>query len=557
MKHDYVYMSEDDSRGYIDELVAAPVLAFDVETTGVDIGISYPLGFSLAYKPKGAYYTDARNEFFKAVLASETRLKIAHNAKFDRSMVKKLGLRMDNLCCTMIAAHLLELESLSLQTVAGLYARESVPVFRELSKPVQELSLTEAAQYSCPHSAVLFPVWKALEARLRKYDLLDVFWGIEMPLVPVLSDMELNGVMVDPGRLVELGGYFDEKLEILTQGLDHWAEGVTINHNSPDQVAYLLFDKLGLPPTRFKTAKERPSVNAKLLEGIKDSHSYIPLYFVYKKYKKLKSTYVDGLLKEIMNGRVHGSFNQTRTRTSRLSSSDPNLQNIPERAEEGRKIRTAFVAPEGKVLLKVDYDLLELKAMAHCSQDPSLLSAFREGRDVHEETAIRAYGDKSRRREAKTLDYRIIYGGGSPEDKAMFFTAYPQVEKWTTDTAKKAMDAGYVRTLGGRIRCIEELWSDSPRVRAHGIREAISTIIQGTSAEVVKVGMRRLWEKVRDSEVKMVLQVHDEVVLEVPIPLVQDVVGVIRETMPYNEFSVPLTVSISVGKNWGTMEKVK
>lgn len=556
----HVYFSEDGSKGDLDELMAARVLAFDVEATGVHMARSQPLGFSLAYKPTGAYYTMIDNDLFKQVLADDKRLKLAHNAKYDRSMMKKVGVRVDNLCDPMIGAHLLGLESLSLQIVAGYYGWVNVTTFRELGKPIHKLSLAEVGEYSCPHSTALFPTWEAIRKRLAALRLLDVFWNVEMPLVPVLSDMELNGVQVDRDRLKELGYYFDEKLTVITQGLDHLSGVKGMNHNSPDQVADLLFTKLGLPHTKFKTRKGRPSVNAKLLEEIKSKHPYIPLYFLYKQYQKLKSTYVTGLADEIVDGRIYGSFNQTVTRTSRLSSSDPNLQNIPQRTSEGRKIRTAFVAPEGYVLLKPDYEQIELRMMAHYSQDPALLDAFRAGRDIHEETAIRVFGDKKDRPRGKTLDFQMIYGGGGISERGMFFQAYPQVLKWTQAAISNAKEAQYVRTMMGRIRTFEgfsDRYINNTKMVAHAGREAISTIVQGSSAEVVKIGMRRLWEKIRDTDIKMVLQVHDEVVLEVPKNRVREVAEVVKDTMTYNECSVPLPVTVSVGKNWGMMKELK
>ncbi len=554
---EFVYASNDGTDGVLQDLASAPVLAFDTEGTGVSIGTSMPLGFSLAYKDTGAYYIDIRNEFFRYLLADEKKLKLAYNAKFDRSMMKKVGVRIDNLCDPLIAAHLLEWESLSLESQAAIHCGVQVPVYRELGKTIHELSLQEVAEYSCPHSATLFPLWKVLEDKMRKLRLLDVFWNLEMPLVPVLSDMELDGVRIDLKRFKELEVYFDGKMDKMTDDLNRLSGVPNMNHNSPDQVADLLFTKFKLPPTRTTKMGNRPSVGAEFLEKMKKSHAYIPIYLDYKELKKLKSTYITSLVSKAVDGRLHGSFNQTRTRTGRLSSSDPNLQNIPHRKEEGKKIRTGFVAREGCVLMKADFDLMELKGLAHFSQDPVMLSAFLEGRDIHTETAIKVFGDKKHRGKAKTLDFQIVYGGGEYRLRKMFFEAYIRAGMWIREAQAEAMESLYVRTLYGRIRTLDGFESSYPKDREHAAREAISTIIQGSMAEIVKVGMRRLWEKIRDTSVRLLLQVHDEVVLEVPKDLVRDVAKVVREALTYKELSLPFTVTISVGPNWGQMEKLR
>ena len=553
---DFVYASNDGTTGDLSDLASAPLLAFDTEGTGVSIGTSMPLGFSLAYRDTGAYYVDIRNEFFKYLLADEKRPKLAYNAKFDRSMMKKVGVRIDNLCDPMIAAHLLEWESLSLESQAAIYCGVQVPTFKELGKPIHTLSLGEAAQYSCPHSAILFPLWQTLEGKMKKLRLLDVFWNLEMPLVPVLSDMELDGVRIDLDRFKELELYFDGKLDGMTDDLNRLSGVPNMNHNSPDQVADLLFKKLKLPPTRTTGTGKRPGVGADLLEKMKKSHPYIPIYLDYKELRKLKSTYITSLVEKAVDGRLHGSFNQTRTRTGRLSSSDPNLQNIPQRKEEGKKIRTGFVAREGYVLMKADFDLMELKGLAHFSGDPVMLSAFLEGRDIHTETAIKVFGDKKHRGKAKTLDFQIVYGGGEYRLRKMFFEAYVRAGQWIKEAQREASESLYVRTLYGRIRTLSGFESTYPKDREHAAREAVSTIIQGSMAEIVKVGMRKLWEKIRDTSVRMLLQVHDEIVLEVPKDLVMDVAKVVRDALTYKELSLPFTITISVGPNWGQMEKL-
>lgn len=555
---DYAAHTTDGIMATLEQFVSAPVLAFDVEGSGFHIGTDVPYGFSIACGPNSSYYASIHDAFFLSLLADESKLKIAHNAKYDRSMLKKIGITIDNLCDPMIAAHLLEAPMLSLQFLSGWYMNKDIVAFNELTKPLECMTMQECADFSGPHAEATGALWQVLEKGLKRLGLLKVFWDIEMPLVPILSDMELNGVAVDADVLDVLGEEFDGKIATLTKGLDYWSGRPGMNHNSPDQVADLLYNKLGLPIGRATKTGDRPSVDKRYLETIKNKHSYIPMYLFYKELKTLKNSYVDSLKRQIVNGRIHGSFNQTRTSTGRLSSSDPNLQKIPTRTTIGKRIRTAFVAPPGYKLVKPDYKLIELVMMAHQSQDPALLAAFRAGKDIHEETAVRAYKDAKRRPEGKTLNFKLIYLGGTKKEQDMLFELYPGVREWTNKMALILRENMYASTLGGRIRTIDELEEGhSARVIAHGVREGISTMIQGSSAEEVKKGMARAHKQTKNSDAKEVLQVHDEVVYQVPDGQVNDLMEVIRETYPTDELSVPLGIDVEVGDNWGEMRKIK
>jgi len=473
-------------------------------------------------------------------------------------MLKKAGVVADNWCDPMIAAHLLEDVSLSLQILVGMYLHEDIVAFGQLKKPLECMAIQELADYSCPHSEAVLALWYNLYNRLKRLKLLNVFFNIEMPLVPVLSDMELNGVAVNVDTLDLLGEEFDDKIATLSKGLDHWSGRPGMNHNSPMQVADLLYEKLELPVGRATKTGDRPSVDKRYLATIKNKHSYIPMYLFFKELKTLKNSYVDSLERQIVDGRIYGSFNQTRTRTGRLSSSEPNLQKIPARTAIGKRIRTAFVAPPEHKLLKVDYKLIELVMMAHQSQDPALLAAFRAGRDPHEETAIRAFRDAKRRPEGKTLNFKLIYGGGTAAEQRLLFEIYPVVREWTNRMALVLRENLYARTLGGRIRTIDELGMyNSAKVIAHGVREGISTMIQGSSAEEVKKGMVRAYKQLKGSDAKPVLQVHDEIVYEVPEKIINDVLDVVWKAYPTNELSVPLKVDVEIGDNWGEMVKIK
>ena len=550
--------SVDGSLVSLETLASSPFLALDVEASGLSAGIDIPYGYSITSVPTSSYYASMDDAFFPNLIADDSKMKIAHNAKYDRTMLKKRGIIADNWCDPMIAAHLLEAPMLSLQFLLGWYLNENVVSFEELKKPLLSMTLQECADFSGPHSEGVLKLWRVFGHLLEKYQLFSVFRDIEMPLVPILSDMEYNGVAVDAATLRELGEEFDKQIDVLTKGLDYWSGTTGMNHNSPMQVSELLYDKLEMPIGRTTSTGDRPSVDKRYLEIIKGRHSYIPMYLFYKELKTLKHSYVESLGRQIVNGRIYGSFNQTRTATGRLSSSGPNLQKIPWRTAIGKRIRTAFIAPPGFKLLKVDYDQIELRMMAHWSQDPAMLEAFRAGRDIHAETAIRAYGGEEFRPKGKTLNFKLIYLGGTAAERKLLFSVYPRVKEWTDEAGLMLRENMYARTLGGRIRRIDELDPYMPaRVIAHGVREGISTMVQGSSAEEVKKGMARAYKQLKGSDVKSALQVHDEVVYEVPDRYVDDLADVIWETYPTNELSVPLTVDIEIGDSWGEMTKLK
>jgi DNA polymerase-1 len=553
----------------LNKLFDTDVLSFDIEGTGVHARSDVPIGFSIAGSADKAFYVPIQDSYYRQLLANDNTMYIAHNAKYDRLMAKKAGVTVNNLCDPMIAAHLCEEPELSLSALilskTGRYVKE----FTELQNNLMAMSYDDVLAYTGPHARAAWILWygyedkdykwRGYEYELRSKLLWDVFWNVEMPLVPVLSDMELNGAAVERGYLSELGKYFDERIELLEDALDYWAEkyaGKKINFNSADQVADLFFSKLKIKPSWKRTDSGRPSVEGKYLETIKDSHPILPWYLQYKQLQKLKGTYVNGLLRDTVDGRVYGSFNQAVTRTGRLSSSGPALQNIPQRTELGRRIRQAFVAPEGTTLVKSDADQVELKVMAVQSRDKAMLDAFRQKKDIHMETAIRIYHDEKRRADGKTRNFQMIYGGGNQRNREEFFQAYPGVLKWTNSVTPVARELGYVRTMFGRVRTIPELKSDNEKMAMHGDREGMSTRIQGTTAELVKIGMRRVWEDIQNTDIKMTLQVHDEVVYQVPDELVDDFAHHVGKRMQYDELDIPITYSVSIGKNWAHMEEV-
>lgn len=538
----------------LEELVHSSQLAFDVEATGLHRKQDTPLGVSAAYNVHQGYYFPASELRLISQLAPT--FKVAHNAKYDILMLKKLGVELDKVYDTMIAAHLLEKFSLALEDLATGFLGMSIDTYTSIGKTFSGMSLDDMARFSGAHSIITLLLWQKFEPELTKLGLHKLYTTVEQPLIPVLADMELNGVQIDPHTLIAIGEEFERKLEALEEALSSYA-GKALNFNSTDQVSWFLFTHLGLPVGKLTDKSKKPSTDAEVLSGLVGSHPAVSLLLKYRQYQKLLSTYVFTVLDSSVGNRIYGSFSQTGTRTGRLSSNSPNLQNIPKRSLEGRRIRLAFTAPSGSILVKVDYDQLELKMMAHYSQDAGLLNAFNTGKDIHEETAIRGFGDKTRRFEGKTLNYQVIYGGASKQDRQRFFEAYPGVLIWTTKAIRQIQEAGYARTLNGRIRSFPEYWSHELRSSPeHTNREAISTIIQGSSAEVVKICMRRIWEKIKNTAIKMVLAVHDEGVFEVPVALLGEFIPIVKQEMTYNELSIPLTVSVSVGKSWGSMKAV-
>ena len=560
---DFGYVSLEGSKPDLQALVNAHALGFDTETTGVKADRDYPLGFSVACSPYDAYYTNMYNGFMTGLIADDNITKISHNAKFDRSMFKKCGIEINNMCCTMVAAQLLEEPRLSLKDLlkAKIKGQDlKIKFFEDFNKPIKEATLQEMAMHFGPHSSAALMLWNVLQYELRRDNLWNVFWNIEMPVIPVLSDMELNGTMIDVPYLDELGKYLDSWIYAYGEYLAHLSGHTNINWNSPDQTAHYMYGEMGLPkPMEKKKASAKkskhPSVDKKYLIGFQDTYPVIKYYLRYKNLVHLKGTYVTGIGKRLVNGRIHTNFNQTRTRTGRLSSSDPNLQNIPMRSELGRKVRLAFIAPQGKSIVKADMDQMELKKMACLSNCKPLLDAFRNHEDVHGTTAMHAYGDIARRPDGKTLNFKLIYGGGTPEQQAILFQIYPDVKQWSDSMLEQFQLLGFAQTHYGRRQHLPHINSSNRMEVAHAHRQGISTMDQGSCSEYLKISMRKIWNKIKNTDIKMLLQVHDELVFECPDELVEDFSHELARDMQYNELQIPLTATVSVGKSWGDTKK--
>ncbi|MDD5127064.1 MAG: DNA polymerase I, partial [Dehalococcoidales bacterium] len=416
-----------------------------------------------------------------------------------------------------------------------------------------------------------------LEAELRRQQgLWQLFADVEMPLVPVLVQMQRNGVSLDTERLRQMSRRLGEQLMKLE--LDIYNNvGHQFNINSPRQLGVILFDELHLGGER--RGKNKYSTDAAVLEELRAVHPVINQILEYRQLSKIKSTYVDAL-PDLINpktGRVHTSFNQTRTTTGRLSSSDPNLQNIPVRGELGKEVRYVFIAPAGSYLLGGDYSQIDLRALAHLSQDGNLVAAFRRGADIHAATAAQLFNvaadqvTPDMRRLAKTVNFGVIYGMSdygleqatemSREEAgkfiAAYFEKYPGVKKYLEETKEKARKNGYVETMLGRRRYIPEINSPNRQVREAAERMAINMPVQGTSADIIKVAMVNLHDEMTAHRLqsRMLLQVHDELIFEVPEAEIATMRQLVPDIMANAlKLSVPVKVDIKQGKNWGQME---
>jgi len=422
---------------------------------------------------------------------------------------------------------------------------------------------------------ILWGLKESLEAELWQQGLWRLFTEVEMALVPVLVAMEVNGILLDTGLLREMSREMGKELLRLEKEI-YGSVGHQFNINSPQQLGKVLFEDLRLPQSR--RTKTGYSTEASVMEALRGVHPAVELILQYRQLSKLKSTYVDALpaLINRKTGRVHTTFNQTGTATGRLSSSDPNLQNIPIRSDLGNKIRRAIIAPPGARLLSADYSQIDLRVLAHLSQDPGLIAAFAQDEDIHATTASKLFGvpahevSSEMRRNAKTVNFGVIYGMSdygleqatnlSREEAAQFialyFEKYPKVKEYLEATKEQARKLGYVQTVLGRRRFLPEVRSANRMVREAAERMAINAPVQGSSADIIKIAMINLHREMEKRKLssKMLLQIHDELLFEVPEPEVTEMKSLVAELMPHAfELRVPVKIDIKLGKNWAEM----
>jgi DNA polymerase-1 len=437
------------------------------------------------------------------------------------------------------------------------------------------LEAGQVADYACTNVDILWSLRENLQSDLEQQGLWQLFSEVEMPLVPVLAAMEGSGVLLDTDLLRKISLELGREVLRLEKEI-YSSVGHEFNINSPQQLGKVLFEELRLPQGR-KT-KTGYSTEASIMETLRGVHPVIELVLEYRQLAKLKSTYVDALpgLINRKTGRVHTSFNQTGTATGRLSSSEPNLQNIPIRGQLGNKIRQAIVAPPGALLLSADYSQIDLRALAHLSQDPGLIDAFASDEDIHAMTASRIFGvpkdevTPEMRRNAKVVNFGVVYGMSdygleqatnlSREEAAQFialyFERYPRVKEYIEATKEQARKLGYVQTVMGRRRFIPEINSPNRQVREAAERMAINAPVQGTSADIIKVAMINLHREMerRGLKSKMLLQIHDELLFEVPEEETEHMKSLVSELMSNAiKLCVPLKIDIKLGKNWGEM----
>ena len=590
----------------IKKLNSAKRISLDTETTSTDPMRAALVGISLAVEEGSAFYIPVGHVGSSPQLALSTIIdaltpaltdpnipKIGHNLKYDCLVLRNHGLEVSPLAFdTMIAAWMLEPDSrrLGLKKMAEDELDVSMTEIEELigsgnkQLTMDLVAVSDVAPYAGADAEIPLRLEKLLHERLTKSGLLKVFTEVEIPLIPVLMDMEFAGIAVDKEFFkkfsVELSGRI---LEI--QKNVYKQVGYDFNLNSTQQLSKALFETLHLSPpdSSNKTKAGSYSTAADVLELMKDMHPVVNLLLEYREISKLVSTYLDALPRQVnpKTGRVHTSFNQTGSVTGRLASSDPNLQNIPTRTELGHKVREGFVAEPGKVLLSVDYSQIELRIAAHMANDESMLAAFRNGQDIHATTAAAIFNvpldqvTKDQRRHAKAINFGLIYGMGvfglmqgtgltrSEAENFIkeYFTDFPGVKNYLDNIRKVAAEQGYVETMLGRKRYFPELkQAANQQVRARAEREAINSPIQGSAADIMKLAMLKLPDALKKAGLKsqILLQVHDELVLECPEKELEETAKVTQEVMKgAYKLSIPLETDAAVGKNWGQLHDLK
>ncbi|MGB9753939.1 DNA polymerase I [Roseiflexus castenholzii] len=599
-----------DLEAVVAELATAPLVAFDTETRGMNPLRDDLVGLSLATVPGRAWYIPVGHTTGEAQLprdrviaalrsffADPARPKVAHNAKFDIEVLERAGMPVAGLSFdTMLAAGLLD-KRRNLKDLAfyELELAEPLDAIGDLigkgknQVTFAEVPIARATLYAAADADMTLRLQPALEAKLRAAGgLADMFYRLEMPLVPVLVRMEQAGILLDVPYMRALGERMGRELAQIEQQIFAIA-GKPFNINSGDQLSEVLFGpKINLPTTGLeRTRTGRYSLTAQALEELQasDATGIIELILRHRRLSKLKSTYVDELpaLVNPETGRVHTDYNQLGAATGRLSSNSPNLQNIPTRTEEGREVRRGFIAAPGHVLIAADYSQIELRVLAHITGDPNLIQTFIEGRDIHAATAARLFGvgfnavDKNQRRIAKTVVFGVIYGispfglaqrlGISREQARnlidSLFDQFPRIRDYIDRTLETGRNEGYVQSLFGRRRPMFDLRTSGPRRQA-AEREAINHPIQSTAADIMKLAMIAVDAELRRRRLRtrMLLQVHDELIFEAPEAEVDEVVALVRERMEgvlsdmHPPFAVPLRVEIEKGSNWEELTPV-
>ncbi|AST71355.1 DNA polymerase I [Kosakonia cowanii] len=591
-------LDEETLQSWIGKLKSAALFAFDTETDSLDnisanlVGISFAIEPGVAaYVPVAHDYLDAPDqiprdralELLKPLLEDEKLLKVGQNLKYDRGVLENYGIELRGIAFDTM------LESYILNSVVGRHDMDSLSqrwlkhktvTFEEIAGKgknqltFNQIALEEAGHYAAEDADVTLQLHLAMWPELQQHaGPLNVFQNIEMPLVPVISRIERNGVNIDPAVLHKHSEELTLRLAELEQKA-HEIAGEAFNLSSTKQLQSILFEKQGIKPLK-KTPGGAPSTSEEVLEELALDYPLPKVILQYRGLAKLKSTYTDKLPLMInpKTGRVHTSYHQAVTATGRLSSTDPNLQNIPVRNEEGRRIRQAFIAPKDYVIVSADYSQIELRIMAHLSRDKGLLKAFSEGQDIHRATAAEVFGlpldsvSNEQRRSAKAINFGLIYGMSAfglsrqlniPRKESqkymdLYFERYPGVLEYMERTRAQAKESGYVETLDGRRLYLPDIKASNAARRAGAERAAINAPMQGTAADIIKRAMIAVdaWLQQEKPRVRMIMQVHDELVFEVHKEDIEAVTKKIHELMESStQLDVPLLVEVGSGPNW-------
>ncbi|MFO7976490.1 MAG: DNA polymerase I [Candidatus Hydrogenedentota bacterium] len=607
-KEDYTAVSDEPAlESVVAEMRQAGRFAVDTETTSTNPMRAELVGISLCCTAGKAYYVPVGHrvagadgelegleapgslkqmdratalEGLRDLLLDESIRKIGHNIKYDLEVLARAGITLRGIALdTMVASYLTDPSRLrhNLSDVSLHYLkRKTIPITDVIGKGSKQITfdrvpIDKACRYACEDADVTWRLGELLGAQLREQGLEALFQDVELPLIGVLARMEQAGIAIDEDLFRSLGAEVRERLAALEEEIFALA-GEPFVLNSPKQLQHILFEKLGLPPMR--RTKTGYSTDVEVLEQLGREHELPRKMLEYRVLEKLRGTYIETLPKLVNpdTGRIHTSFNQTVAATGRLSSSDPNLQNIPVRTDMGRRIRQGFIAgaPEMK-LISADYSQVELRILAHLSQDPALQEAFERGADIHSDTAGRIFGvmpelvTPEMRRQAKAVNFGVVYGIsafglsknlGIPRSEAAqfienYFAQYPGVGTWIDRTLEEARETGYVMTLLQRRRPVPELNSTNNTARRAAERVAINTPVQGSAADIIKLAMVRLDQALEGSRSRMLVQVHDELLVESPAAEAEETAGIIKRIMEEAlPLVVPLKVDIGIGDNW-------
>ena len=590
--HEYhLIETEEDAEELCRKLLTFSLVAFDTETTSIDAMNAKLVGMSFAVEGGTAWYVAVSREteeaqrmvnIFRPFFESTTIEKVGQNLKYDILVLSHYGIEVEGkLFDTMLAHYVVQPEQRhNMDLLAENYLHyRTIPIEALIGsgrtqRNMADLEPKEIVDYACEDADVTLRLYPILKQEMEKYEVTSVFTDIEMPLLPVLARMERNGVCLDTAALEETGRNFTERMQQLETEIYELA-GHEFTITSPKQVGTVLFDELQISAKVKKTKTGQYSTSEEVLESLRDKHPIVEKILQHRALKKLLSTYVEALPKLINpeTGHIHTSFNQAVTATGRLSSSNPNLQNIPVRGEDGREIRRAFVPESGEVFFSADYSQIELRIMAHLSEDEHMVADFNSGLDIHAATAARIFHktveevDRDERRKAKTANFGIIYGISAfglsermsvsrAEAKELienYFSTYPKVREYMNESIERAKETGYITTQFGRRRYLADINAGNATVRGYAERNAVNAPIQGTAADIIKLAMIAIDRRLRKEQLKarMILQVHDELNFSVPPTELEQVRQLVVEEMERAfQMKVPLVAECGEGSNW-------